>query len=221
MPIPAIRARMGSLETRATRLMDGLHSGTACPSKPHPRPLSTERRGGAPAGGISAIQQAGLRPLPPLHEVERGPGGEASEGRPSRQAKRFESSRASAPQPLMEPPRAGGLHRPDDPVEALDLGIRAAEVRRLVVHRRAELPLVVVEALSFRGKARDLRGETLDLAAQPLDLQAQILPLAAEGGHFAVGGVVALLPEEAFAGQLLVRLGEGGEVVAQSGEVAA
>ena len=58
-----------------------LPSGAACPPKPHPRSLSTSWRGRAQRSKSSEIRQDRLSYVPPLHEVERGPGGEASEGR--------------------------------------------------------------------------------------------------------------------------------------------
>ena len=42
-------------------------------------------------------------------------------------------------QPGVQAPGAGGLHLADDAVQALDLGVGAAEVGRLVVDGGAEL----------------------------------------------------------------------------------
>src|SRR5262245_35652764 len=100
--------------------------------------------------------------------------------------------------PPMKPPRPGGLHLPDKAVETLDLRIGAAEVGRLVVDGGAQLPLLVVETPHV-----GLEG----------------LALLPQGRQIAVQGVVAVLQPVALASQLLMGLGEGGEIGAQSREV--
>src|SRR5262249_37075456 len=77
-------------------LIDILPSGTSCPPKPHPRSLSTSGEGG-PREQASSILASLFGYVPPLHSVERGPGGEASEGRPSQRAKTCGRGRVEPP----------------------------------------------------------------------------------------------------------------------------
>src|SRR5436305_6729566 len=51
-----------------------------------PSPLRGE---GGPRDRLSSNSARSLRYVPPLHEVERGPGGEASKGRPPQRARSF------------------------------------------------------------------------------------------------------------------------------------
>src|SRR4029079_5446553 len=69
--------------------------GPSCPPKPHPRSLSTSWRGRAQRLKLSRFGKMGSATFPPLHEVERGPGGEASKGRKDRGV--LSSERAALP----------------------------------------------------------------------------------------------------------------------------
>ncbi len=182
---PAAPARSGGPPPRRAR--------RAPPSPPAPRARPEPRR----PRGRQPPRELQIADADPRHQGPDRLAGEEGDAGHER----------TPSQPLMNPPGAGRLHLADDPVQALDLGIGAAEVGRLVVHGGAELPFVVVEPLHL-GRA-------------PLDLGAQGLALFPQGRQLAVGGVVALLPEEPFAGQLLVVAAEGGEVLARPGELVA
>src|SRR4051794_23591230 len=85
-----------------------------------------------------------------------------------RRATRVIGASRSPAQPLVDPPGAGRLHLADQSVQALDLGVGAAEVGRLVVDGGAQLPFLAVEALEIGRQAVDLGREPLRLPAQRL-----------------------------------------------------
>src|SRR3954465_9233843 len=107
---------MGALGEPA--VMSPCHSMSLCPPSVLPSEASpsvplhfVEREG--PEINIFQIRQDRLHYVPPLHGVERGPGGEASEGRRGRKAEALWSCPTFRP-----PPSSASCARPSPPTRS-------------------------------------------------------------------------------------------------------